>query len=232
MPTFVEADRDYRAAIEAPGRELADAFASAHAAGPVNLKDTDLTHAVLLRLKSYFAAQDEIKRSLQKVYAAPAADFFVETVCFFLKVAFRHLNPSLVVASEKNIVPRRGALRPDISIWQADKVVSAIECKTQLGWNRNKWLPDFEEREKRLHQEYPEAKLFLLVLTSSNWRGFGTDQRGGKQFFVLLGDAGVGRIRDLDLAAPNMIIHRIEALIQEIHLHTGGKPGVLQRISP
>ena len=69
MPTFVEADRDYRAAIEAPGRKLADALASAHAAGPVNLKDTDLTHAVLLRLKSFFATQDEIKRSLQKVYA-------------------------------------------------------------------------------------------------------------------------------------------------------------------
>ena len=151
---------------------------------------------------------------------------------FFLKVALRQLNSSLVVASEKNIVRHQGALRPDISIWQGDKVVSAIECKTQLGWNRSKWLPDFEEREKRLQREYPEAKLFLLVLTSSNWPGFGTDPRAGKQFFVLLGDAGVGRIRHLDLAAPNMIIHRIEALIQEIHFHTRGKPGVLQRISP
>ncbi len=184
MPSFSEADKNYRATIEATGRKLAKAFASARAVGSINLKDTDITEAVLLRLKSFFYAQEKIKRELQKGYAASAADFFVETVCFFLKVAFEQLNPSLDIASEKAIISRRGALRPDISVWRDNKIVAAIECKTQLGWNRSKWQPDFESRERKLHQQHKNAKLFLLVMTGSNWPGFGNDQRVGKQFFI------------------------------------------------
>ena len=59
----------------------------------------------------------------------PAADFFVESVCFFLKVVLGRLDSSLTVASEKNIVRRRGSMRPDISIWRGETVLAAIECK-------------------------------------------------------------------------------------------------------
>ena len=83
MPTFTQADQKYRSAIEAAGRELSAAFDASRAVKPVNLGGVDLTNAVLLRLKSFWLTQEQIKHSLQKVYAAPAADFFVETVCFF-----------------------------------------------------------------------------------------------------------------------------------------------------
>jgi hypothetical protein len=213
MKTFTKVDQPYREAIEAPGRELAEALASARSVRKIDLEGTDITHAVLLRLKSFFLTQDHIKRELGKVYAAPAADFFVETVCFFLKVVLEKLRPSLTVASEKNVIRKQGSMRPDISIWRGDKLIAAIECKTQLGWNRDGWLLDFEKREKQLALHSPSAKLFLLVLTGSNWPGFGDDKRVSKQFFVMLDDIWPNLF---EISSGEKVVHPIERLLKRI----------------
>jgi hypothetical protein len=220
MRTFTEADQAYRTAIEAPGRDLHSAFAAARSVLPIDLDATDITNAILLRLKSFQLCQDQIKSELGKVYAAPAADFFVESVCFFLKVVLGKLDPSLAVASEKNIIRRKGSMRPDISVWRGETVVAAIECKTQLGWNRDGWLHDFEDRETRLAAEFPDAKLFLLVMTGSNWPGFGDDKRVGKQFFVLLNDIWPNTFEAS--AATASIVHPIESLFHEVLSHARG----------
>jgi hypothetical protein len=217
MPTFTEADDAYRAVIEGPGRELPAAFVAARSVSKIDLNGIDITHAVLLRLKSFLQCQEQTKRQLGKVYAAPAADFFVETVCFFLKVVLEILDPSLSVASEKNVVPRKGSMRPDISIWKDDKIIAAVECKTQLGWNRDGWLQDFEQRESRLTEQFSGARLFLLVMTGSNWSGFGDDNRVGKQFFVLLNDIWPNMFDTI--AGANSIVHPVEGLFREILLH-------------
>lgn len=211
MP-FVQADTAYRTAIESAGRELEAAFSSARAIAP-DLNRADITWAILMRLKSYLTSQDAIKSHLNKVYAAPAADFFVETIVFYLRVALERLSPGLTIASEKNIVRRRGSMRPDISIWRGDRLISAIECKTQLGWNRDGWLLDFQNREHRLRVDCPDAKLYLLVMTGSNWPGFGDDVRLGRQFFVLLKDTWP---RDIEVISPDLITHRFESLVNEI----------------
>jgi len=218
MPTFTKADQAYRTAIDAPGRELSAAFAAARSVPLIDLSGSDISHAVLLRLKSFLLCQERIKNELGKVYAAPAADFFVETVCFFLKIVLEKLEPSLSVSSERNIVRRQGSMRPDISIWRNDKVVAAIECKTQLGWNRDGWLHDFEDREKRLTEAFPDARLFLLVMTGRNWPGFGNDIRVGKQFFVLLNDIWPNTFD----ASSTVVVHMIEGLFCEILNHARG----------
>jgi hypothetical protein len=133
MRTFAEADAEYRLAVEAPGAALRAAFGSAARVPHLDLDSDDLTIASLLRLRSFFQAQEAIKSQLDKVYAASAADFFVETMLFYLRVALFRLDRSLSLASERNIVKRRGSLRPDISIWRGNDVVAAVECKTQLG---------------------------------------------------------------------------------------------------
>jgi hypothetical protein len=216
MPSFAQAASAYRLAIEAPGRELAAAFAAARALGPADLTKDELTEAILLRLKAFLATQDAIKAGLNKVYAAPAADFFVETVAFYLKVALDGHASRLQVASERNMVKRSGSLRPDISVWRGDELVAAVECKTQLGWNRDGWLKDFEDRESRLNAECPKARLFLLVMTGSNWPGFGDDARAGKQFFVLLQDIWP---RDIASYSSACVVHRVEQLIRELLAH-------------
>ena len=174
-----------------------------------------------MQLKSFFLTQEQIKRSLQKVYAAPAADFFTETVCFFLKVALEKLDSSLSVASEKAVERKKGSMRPDISVWRGDTVIAAVECKTQLGWNRDGWLQDFEAREKRLKEQSPNARLFLLVMTGSNWPGFGKDRRVGKQFFVLLNKIWPNEFEVSESVNEN-IVHPIERLFREIHAHAKG----------
>jgi hypothetical protein len=219
MKTFSDVDKAYRDAVEAiGGHSLAIAFKSACSVGKVDFKRTDLTRAVLLRLKSYYTTQKDIKEFLGKRYVASAADFFVETITFYLKVAVHLKKLSLCVASEKTVTSHRGAMRPDISLWKGEKLIAAIECKTQLGWNRDGWRKDFLKREKQLKKQQPNAKLFLLIMTGSNWGGFGSDARIGKQFFVLLENRWP---QDVDLISTEIVglKHSIEGLFREIFLH-------------
>lgn len=218
MASFTEADAEYRRTIEACGRELPIALLAAKSVANIDLQGYDISTAVLLRLKSFLETQDVIKSNLKKVYAAPAADFFVETVVFYLQVVLAKLAPDLRVESEKNIVRMQGSMRPDISIWRQDQVVAAIECKTQLGWNRDGWLHDFEDRESRLKVEFRSANLFLLVMTGRNWPGFGDDSRVGNQFFVLLNDTSP---RDFIESSVSQIKSRIEVLISSLVALTG-----------
>ncbi len=154
--------------------------------GEVDLKNNDVSKAILIRLKYYYDSQQILKDILNKKYASPAADFFVETVAFYLKVIFQVYNLPLEVHSERNIRKKRGSIRPDISIWLNDNLIAIFECKTQLGWNRDKWESDFKEREERLNREFPEAQAFLLVATSLNWGGFSQqDENLGRKYFCL-----------------------------------------------
>lgn len=111
-----------------------------------NLTEKEISAAILLRLKAYYNSQVKIKEFLGKRYIAAGADFFVETVHFYLKLILEKTAPNFQVFSEKSIERRRGSLRPDISIWKDNKVKAIIECKTQLGWNRHKWEEDFKKK--------------------------------------------------------------------------------------
>jgi len=154
--------------------------------GKVDLNSNEISKAILVRLKYYYNHQNAIKKLLNKRYASPAADFFVETIAFYLNAVFKIYKMPLEVHSERQIKRKRNSIRPDISIWRDDtEVVAIIECKTQLGWNRHAWKSNFSERENKLKKEFPNASAFLIVLTSLNWPGFGEDKNVGKKYFCL-----------------------------------------------
>lgn len=155
--------------------------------GKVDLDNNEISKAILIRLKYYYDHQNAIKKLLNKRYASPAADFFVETITFYLNAVFKIYKIPFEVHSERQIKRKRNSIRPDISIWRGDaEVVAIIECKTQLGWNRHDWKINFSERENKLKKEFPNASAFLIVLTSLNWPGFGEDKEVGKKYFCLL----------------------------------------------
>ncbi|MBZ0262658.1 MAG: hypothetical protein K8F90_18905 [Hyphomicrobiales bacterium] len=215
MPTFADLDYEYRRILHLTGGYLPTAFENALSADNANLGGIEYTRAILWRLKTYYSAQKQIKEFIGKRYSAPASDFLVETVAFYLKVAVKLSGLDVEVASEKTIVSRRGALRPDITVWRKQEVLAAIECKTQLGWNRDDWQSDFLIRERKLSEYFPKARLFLLVMTGSNWGGLNASHSNHSEFFVLLKNLWPIDV-DLESQYISGVNHRIEQLFQEI----------------
>ena len=184
--SLLELEKKYWESLDNQQKQLMILYEEIKSNASISLEERDITKAILLRMKAYYDTQNKIKEFLNKRYLSAASDFFVEAIAFYLKLIFDKEGIDFEVHSERQIVPRRGAIRPDISVWKNDKVVAIIECKTQLGWNRDKWEEDFKKRESKLKDEFPNAKAFLVVMTSENWSGFPDDNKKvGEQYFTL-----------------------------------------------
>lgn len=146
----------------------------------------DYSQAITNRLRAFYLSQLGMKDFLDKKVAQAGSDFFVETVLFFLKLFNDVEDLGLEIKSEQAIQRRRNALRPDITIWSGSELLAVIECKTQLGWHRSAWDSHFKDRENKIKEVFPNAQIFLVVMSGSNWPGFGDDPRVGEQLFCLL----------------------------------------------
>lgn len=146
----------------------------------------DYSQMIVNRIHAFYLTQSKIKNFLGKKVAQAGSDFFVETILFSLKLFNDVKELDLEIKSEYAIERRRNAIRPDISIWHGSELLAVVECKTQLGWSRHNWQLDFESREQKVKEIFPNAKVFLVVMSSCNWLGFGDDLRVGKQLFCLL----------------------------------------------
>ena len=184
--SLLEFEKKYWESLDNQQKQLLSLYEEIKSNASISLKKKDITKAILLRMKAYYDVQDKIKKFLNKRYLSPASDFFVETIVFYLKVIFDIEDIGLEVHSERQIRQKKGTIRPDISVWKNNKVVAIVECKTQLGWNRDKWEEDFKKRESKLKKEFPNANAFLVVMTSKNWSGFPDDNKKvGEQYFTL-----------------------------------------------
>jgi hypothetical protein len=181
-------DKDYLSAINDIPRTLEVCYNNIIAEYDFDLSKFEITETVLNRLKHHYQTQALIKSLLDKHKMKDGADFFVETVLFFLKAYLEKLNPDIKIYSEIAIVRRKGAIRPDISIWNGGELIAIIECKTQLGYSRNSWKEEFLLRKTVLESTHPNAKFLLLVMTGNNWRGFQGHELIGFNLFCLLKD--------------------------------------------
>ncbi len=179
-------------------------------------REFDYSQAVANRLRAFYMTQLGIKKILDKKFAQAGSDFFVETILFFLRLFSDIHDLNLEIKSEQTIQPKRNALRPDITIWRGPDLLAVIECKTQLGWHRHEWKSHFESREEKIKEIFPNAKIFLVVMTSCNWSGFGEDKRVGKQLFCLLKDIWPTSLSDC--CNPAIFDTRIEYLFEEINV--------------
>ena len=182
----------------------------------INLRKSNVTKAIILRLKTYYETQNEIVGFLDKKSVSPASDFFVETVVFYLKLLLEQRNKKVSVKSEVrfDIKGTKKYMKPDISIWRGNKVLAIIECKTNLGFARKRWESDFTTRKQQLKLAFPKAKAYLLVLSSKNWPGFDKgDKRVNSEFFAL-SNTGLRGIKDAPL--DDVVENRIETLFSGI----------------
>jgi len=213
MP-LLKFEKKYRESLDNQWKQLIILYEKIKSNVFISLEERDITKAILLRMKAYYDTQNKIKEFLNKRYMTAASDFFVEAIAFYLKLIFNKEGIDFEVHSERQIVPRRGAIRPDISVWKNDKVIAIIECKTQLGWNRDKWEEDFKKRESKLKNEFPNAKAFLVVLTSVNWSGFPDDNKKvGEQYFTL---SSTWPTNISDDKIDSVIMNPIEGLFKKI----------------
>lgn len=179
-------EENYLKSLKSTYTELAHCFKAYEYDFKFDLNQNTISEAIVIRLKTYYETQEKIKSLLNKRYAAAAADFFVEQILFFLHLYIQSKDKKIEVHSERQIKAKRNSIRPDISIWDGDQVLAIIECKTQLGWNRDGWEEQFTQRESILQKSFPKAKSYLLVMTGSNWGGFGQNPKLNKQYFCLL----------------------------------------------
>lgn len=188
MKTLLELDFAYNKSIADTFENLKKAYSDIDEIYKFDLTKTEITEAILTRLKTYYVTQNNIKTFLDKRYLAAASDFFVESTLFFLKLYFKSQGGKLLAYSERQLKQKRNAIRPDISVWKDNQVIATIECKTQLGWNRHNWEQQHNDRDKKLKADFPDAKSFLLVMTGLNWSGFGDSSKLNDSYFCLLND--------------------------------------------
>ena len=212
--SLIEFEKKYRDYLSKRYKELYSLYNNIKFNGDISLKTNDITKAILWRMKARSETNKKINNFLNKKVATAAADFFVETVLFYLKLILDKYKKQYEVFSERPIKRKRGSMRPDISIWDNDKVIAVIECKTNLGWKRIGWEDAFIDREKRLKKDFPDAKAFLLIETSRNWSGMSDDNvnLGEKYFILSKGMKHITNIENLD----SVILTPIENLFKKL----------------
>lgn len=182
-----------------------------------SIKDGEITQPILHRMCAYYNYQNETNKLLKRSIVPSAADFFTETVLFYLSAYIKANKIPLIAKSEKLIKVKNINLKPDISLWSLDeqKLMGFIECKTQLGWNRSGWREEMEERVKLFEEEYGNILSYYVVFTNSNWQGFQGDKEENKRYFCLT---------DLDIktesfsSIPDIMptLNNIEPMLREI----------------
>lgn len=211
MKNLTQIDSAYNKSISDTFEKLKDAYNDIDQNYKFDLTNTEITEAILQRLKTYYVTQNNIKTFLDKRYLAAASDFFVESTLFFLKLYFKSIGGNLQAHSERQIKQTKNAIRPDISIWKENEVIAIIECKTQLGWNRHNWEQQYLDRDAKLKVDFPNAKSFLLVMTGLNWSGFADNSKLNDSYFCLLNDIWPTTYSD-----KTQIFTPIEGLIKQL----------------
>jgi hypothetical protein len=183
---LADADRPYRGALDALAPALFESYRRVLAKGPLPLEGTEVTEALLLRIGAFYDAQGTIKHELKKRYMGAGATSWLNLFCSFLRSLAETHRLEVDMHAERAVERRRGAMKPDITIWRDDRCLAFIECKTQLGWDRNEWKAKFAERGRRFRETTPSGRGFLVVLTTLNWPGFDPDDPElGRTYFAL-----------------------------------------------
>ena len=193
-------------------------------AGAIDLTDPELpvTVGILRRLRAYYMLQDTAKKTYRKRIGSDGSDFFTETVAAYIQAAVRSggwtsddateaYERGVFVNSEECLIKKKGQSRPDISFWRKGRPFAVIECKTQMGWCRDGWELEFNEREKKLQDEIPGIGVYHVILTEKNWPGLPpAHPNTGKKWFTLCSE-WPNTVKKSDLSSK--VLNPIEPLL-------------------
>lgn len=187
-----ELEKSYCASIIAQPKMLKNHYNNVSEALKSNCGDKEISNALLERMRTFYIAEEGMKNFLNYKTSQPAAYFFEQTVLFYTKAYIETKFPGFKVVSQERIKVKGKTMQPDILVKGTNNNnIAAIECKTQLGWNRKSWEQDFKSRKEKFEEVNSKGKMFLLVLTSKNWENkegftkFKNSKEYGKRYFCL-----------------------------------------------
>jgi hypothetical protein len=146
-----------------------------------DLDKREITEAIMARMGAFWGFHIENnKRLLNRTINTAADDFFTETCLLFIKCFFRDKYD---VCSEKSIcTDGKKNIRPDVSIWDNDTLVAAIELKVSNGWKGKSIMDHLRHRESQILECWPSAYFGVL----SYWNFFDKNSTDwGKKYFAI-----------------------------------------------
>jgi hypothetical protein len=180
--------------------------------GHVNLLRSEWTKLFVSRMHAHTFYNDQIKGFANKRVRASLDHAMVETIAMQLKAYLRKIGRlDMVVHAEKSIPGSR--CRPDVSVWIGERCVAAIECKVQLGWDRDNHEQNFTNREAALTAAgVPVGNVWHVVASQCNWVR-GTTPRWGSRWLVV-GEEYSGHWKPFGVGCT--VIHPIDPMYVEI----------------
>ena len=179
---------DFQSAFASAAIALEEEFAS-FTNDTEFLRSKAATLFVLSWMREHFLFQKQFDSLFNRVVMPASADQFTAAVALALDKYLAANRLRGTVKSEVALEKRRGAPRPDISVWNGGRVEAVIECKTNFGHDRTGWKKQYKERSDRFSRLHPRCLSFLCVLTKENWEVswpvFFGSPREGKTWFCL-----------------------------------------------
>lgn len=132
-----------------------------------------------------------LSEALGRIKEPSVSEIVTESITMFIDSVVRMpqlRQKNLSVFSEKNVRLSSGESRkPDVSIWDNDKMKVVIECKTCMGRRRKEWMDDFQKRVQEFSTlGIKESSMLLFVGTDNTWKGFPVgDDRVRRTWFSL-----------------------------------------------
>jgi hypothetical protein len=195
--------------------ELSNAAAEslAHAeADPVSVVYNEWTKLFVSRMHAHTRYNDVLKEYANKRVRGSLDHAMVETVAMQLKAYLRKIGRLDMVVHAEKTLPGTGR-RPDVSVWINERCVAVIECKVQLGWNRDNHERDFATRELALTSAgVPAGNVWHIVASQCNWSRSNNPRWGDR--WRVIGEEYSGHWKPFGVGCT--VIHAIDPVYVEI----------------
>jgi hypothetical protein len=137
------------------------------------LADRQATKFILTWMREIKKFQKDFGILCKRMKRPSIADDFTSAVAICLDRFLGSRGFPETVWSERATKRKRGAPKPDVSVWsESETLVAAVECKTDFGWSRKYWKENFEQRTKDLEEYAADCASYLCVLSEKGWEPF------------------------------------------------------------
>lgn len=179
------------------------------------MKTLPATKIVLACMGDYFRRLKDFDDLAGREKSPSAADELTFVISATTNAFLSAAGLPAIVASERTVRTKPRAIRPDISVWNHEQeLIAFVECKTNLGWNRNNWREQYWERTEKVRNIIVGVDSYLCILTAENWPSdiYRKDDMRRKRWFCL------AEPWPTELVAPfdHQILDPIEPMLIEI----------------